>query len=424
MQYKITDLFKNTFIKNVTLLVTGTFGSQAVTIFCIPFVIKLYGSEIFGAFSSFTAFAALLLPLMTFSYSFAINLAKNNSEAIKITFLSILIAILFATTIYFLLSFFRQSFSGYSQFKDLVFLPILLLSSAIFEIFQQWIVRRKMLTAFASSMIFTSVILNALKILFAFLSPTLFPLIFIAIITGPFQLLAYLFFGGKLISSFRFGEFKFYSLIDLSKKYRNFPKYRMPQLIIFSVSQNLPVILIASLINLKFAAYYSLARMAMAVPSGFLGKSIGDIFYHRVNEDAYNNQDIYLLIRKVTIFIAVASLIPFVLIFIFGPWIFKFILGSEWEVSGECARWLSIFYYVNLIKKPSFVSAPILNLQKDLLINEFASTIIQLLVLFACIFLLKNLMVGIFLFSSVGTIFYIFFIFKTMTKAKHVKNIN
>ncbi|MBK7502678.1 MAG: oligosaccharide flippase family protein [Polaromonas sp.] len=152
--------------------------------------------------------------------------------------------------------------------------------------------------------------------------------------------------------------------MSLAKKYSDFPIYRTPQIFINAVSQSLPVIMLASFFGASTAGFYTLARLAMAMPSTLIGKSVGDVFYPRINDAARSGENITRLLIKASSILAVVGFLPFTIIVIFGPWVFSQVFGSEWGVSGEYARYLSLFFYLNLINRPSVSAVPMLGLQK------------------------------------------------------------
>jgi len=422
MYFKIKKISESKILRDIAHLASGNLFAQLITVSCVPLIVRLYGSESFGLLSTYMAAIALFLPIMTCSYSFAVNIAQSDSEAKRIVGVSIFIAFLITFFAEILIFFLREAISSYFNFRQsyyLFFIPISLLGFAVLETYQQWIIRKKLFVIFSYAPIFGAILLNALRIIIGYISPSAIILILINLVSGPFQLLAYFILGAKLKKHINAPvTFQIKSSLVICKKYIDFPFFRMPQLIIFAASQNFPVLIIAGAFGMKVAGYYSLAKMATSLPSGFIGKSVGDIFYQRVNESVRHKENVYLLIHKATKYMALVASIPYILIFILAPFFFGMILGAEWVFAGECARWLAIFYYINLIKKPCFVSAPALGMQKELFVNEFLTAAFQILGLVIGIYGFKNLTIGIAIFSIVGASYYLFFIFKIISKSK------
>src|SRR5699024_9309969 len=109
-----------------------------------------------------------------------------------------------------------------------------------------------------------------------------------------------------------------------------------------SISQGLPTIVLAGYFGPASAGFYSVSRMVLGAPSQLIGKSVGDVFYPRINEAALNKENISNLIKKATLILALIGIIPFGLVILIGPNLFSFVFGNEWSVAGEYARWIAL----------------------------------------------------------------------------------
>ena len=117
---------------------------------------------------------------------------------------------------------------------------------------------------------------------------------------------------------------------------------------------------------------------------------------------------------------AAVSVIPFLALFIFGPWLFGFVFGSDWVAAGEYARWLSIMIFFNFINKPAVAAAPVLGLQKGLLVYEVFSTGSKLVALYFGFVVFQDALLAIILFSFFGAGAYMVLIFWIVASATRV----
>src|SRR5690606_33907739 len=76
------------------------------------------------------------------------------------------------------------------------------------------------------------------------------------------------------------------SLAEVARRYRDFPLFRAPQVLVNAASQSLPVVLLAAFFGPATAGFYTLCRTVLGVPSQLIGSSVGDVFYPRIAEAA------------------------------------------------------------------------------------------------------------------------------------------
>jgi hypothetical protein len=96
--------------------------------------------------------------------------------------------------------------------------------------------------------------------------------------------------------------------------------------------------------------------------------------------------------------------VPFASVVAFGPGLFSFVFGAEWEAAGIYARWLSLWLYCVFVAVPSVQAIPILGLQGHFLVYEVAVTTLRVISLATGALVLRSDVAAIALFSAVGAI--------------------
>jgi len=91
----------------------------------------------------------------------------------------------------------------------------------------------------------------------------------------------------------------------------------------------------------------------LGVPLTYIGNSFKDIFKQRAALEYNENGNCFLLYKKTTLTLLKLSIIPFVLLFLFAPYLFSFVFGESWEKSGEYARILCLLYLFSFISMPT-----------------------------------------------------------------------
>ena len=84
-------LFQSDFVGNLLTQITGTFIAQALPVILMPLLSRIYSENDFGVFSSFFAYSAVLIVATGGRYYIAIVLPKEESDGLKLFYLSIVL---------------------------------------------------------------------------------------------------------------------------------------------------------------------------------------------------------------------------------------------------------------------------------------------------------------------------------------------
>ncbi len=366
---------------------------------------------------TFLASAATVIPLAALAYPVSVVLPKNESDAwgvARLSFnVSIGLAILLALALYCVGD---SIFRVINADKLETFWPLFVLAllfSGWMQTAQQWLVRQKAFRETARAAILHALFVNASVSAIGLFYPSSGALITIYVIgIGAHALM--LGFGALpqgIPPEIVRNKKSRYSLYDLAYKYRDFPLYRAPQNVINAASQNVPVLFLFTLVGPSAAGFYALSKRIMGAPSSLLAESVGRVFYPYFAEVNKRKQSASPLLLKATCGLGVVGLMPFAVVFFWGPWIFATLFGVEWSDAGEYARWLSLMYYFNFINRPSVMAVPVLGLQRGLLIYEIFSTGGKVAALGVGLMVYSNEIMAVALFSISGAVAYVCLIF-------------
>ena len=413
------------FLRNVILVASGTAGAQAITMAFSPVITRFYGPEAFGVLGTFTAVLAVVTPISALTYPIAIVLPKDDDDARGIAKLSIQLAFFICLVFSFVIFVADKPIAkllNLEAIADFLFLiPLAMFLHATQQVMQQWLIRKKQFKVSARVAVSQSLILNIAKTGVGFVHPAGAALVVLSTL-GYALYSSQLWFGAKhwcgTQDQIHKPSKKLPKVRKLAREHRDFPMYRAPQISINSFSQSLPVLLLASFFGPAAAGFYSLGRATLAMPTTLLGKAISDVFYPRIAEAAHANENTFKLIMKATVALAVVGIFPFGIVFALGPFLFKFVFGSEWYKAGEYARWLSIWLFFAFINRPSVSAIAVLNLQGYFLLYEILSILLRTAALAIGFWLYKNDVLAIILFSLIGAILNVVLIIFTMANSK------
>lgn len=403
---KLNGILQNNLVKSVLVVAGGTAGAQAIGLLFIPFITRIYGPEIYGVLGVFISLSSVLTTLAALAYPVAIVLPESDKAAKALIKLSILISMIISSTvlIVFLLGG-KQIITilGIESLSSLVFfIPLVMFIASLQDIAQQWLIRKKQFKGIASVSMIHAFINQGLQVLAGLHTPLANVLIgiYTIAITIRTVLTSYI---GKRISSVSKNEVELsVSLKKIAYQYRDFPFYRAPQVILNSASQSLPILMLTAFFGPAYAGFYTLTRTVLGLPSTLLGSSVQSVFYPHFNQAVLSKVKTFPIITKATVALAVIGVWPFLIVILFGPFLFGLVFGEEWRQAGQYAQWLSFWLFFNMINRPSISSIPIFRMQKWFLYYEFLSIIFRAIGIYIGFFYFTDALAAVAVFSVIS----------------------
>src|SRR5699024_9199812 len=295
--------------------------------------------------------------------------------------------------------------------------------ASIVQIIEQWLIRTKQFRINAKITFLQALVVNGSKTGIRIISPVAPVLIILTALENAFKV-GLMTLITKEISLKNIRKFKQNSINTkiILKKYNDFPKYRAPQEFLNGISKSFPVLLLTAFFSPTSAGFYTLGRTVLSAPTQLIGKAVGDVFYPRITEASYNNEDLSKIIKKATLILAIVGIIPFGIVILFGPALFSFVFGSDWYEAGQYARWISLFVYFAFMNRPSVKSLPVISAQRFHLIFTIIGTILRLSGLVIGYYVFGDDLISVALFSIATVFVNIFLIFITIKLSKNFDN--
>jgi O-antigen/teichoic acid export membrane protein len=340
--------------KNILVLVSGSILAKLIGIVSIPIITRLYSPTDMGVLSAFISLTGVLLAFTSLRYSVVIPLPRTLGYALNSSVLCLIILSL-VSILLFIISFFLspvifQFFNLTTLLDYWYLLPISVLLFGLAEILNIWAVRYKKFKLISTANVFQSAIGALSKIIFGLLSAN--P---IGLIIGQILVQA-----GCVITLFKFYSSKYNKnkisikrMLFIARHYIDIPKFRLPSQLLLSLSVNMPILFFSSYFGTEVTGQIGLALMVLSLPISLIGQTIGQAFYGEVANIGRKNP---LRIQKISkdIFkkILLISLLPFIVLVIFGEDLFKLVFGPEWSDAGKYARIMSVYIIANLASSP------------------------------------------------------------------------
>lgn len=408
------------FVKNTGKLFGSSVIAQALPFVVLPFLTRMFSPEDFGFWAYFLSLSSLFSILMTGNYEFAIVLPKEDKDALNVFTGSILICfITFVSASVFVYLFYENliSSSGIIVSENILYLVILMsMIMAVFRLLNFWNNRENKFHITAAG--------NITRSFTVYLCQLLNGLYFLKTSTGLILSSVSGYAAGSVIQSASLAKKIISNRKDINissirrslSRYRDFPKYFMPSEFLNSLSVNVPVLFLTNLFDSAAAGLYAIPHRFINVPLTLLGSSVSQAYFKKSSDMVNNDQcpgrmtsDIY---RKLFIL----GIVPLSIIAGYGDYIFGFLLGERWAVSGQYASILSPWMLMVFVASPVSIIFATLEKQKISLVLNSVLLFLRVSSFLIGGIILKSVFAAVYLYGSTGFLywtFYSFFVVRT-----------
>jgi len=337
------QILRGKFGRSVFIVAGGTASAQLINSILSPIITRIYNPEEFGVLAGYISIVGLLSIV-------------GEEQAINVLALSLFVlSIVSASSLLFVVFFgsrLEKIFGSSIPYEYSLLIPLGLFTSSLYGIMRQWSLRRKDFKTLARTQITQSIFGNAVKLGLGILS------------LGPIGLILGTVVGSSMgVSSLArpviVKDRHLLSQIDIkkiricAKRYVKFPIFSFPGEFLYAAGNNLPVLFIGGLFGQETLGYYALANSIVRLPLYLIGESVAQVFYAELarigKRDPVGTKNMALNLMKK---LSIIGLIPVLLLLPFGPFLFSFVFGEGWHLSGVYARIISFAVYANFIIAP------------------------------------------------------------------------
>ncbi len=323
---------KRSFRKDTAHMASGLVFSQILLAGITPILSRIFSPEDFGTLSVFIAMATILSILISLRYPFAIVVEKKEGVAAHVFILSLILPLLFSLSILALISFDLHSSPMNllpSKIVPYAFLiPVAALSITWFSSFSFWCSRRKNFKSQGRAQWISSFAQIGVVFGFFFIGiKSALALILAAICKSIFGILI-------LFKNFNFKNYSFSwkRIVAVARQYRHFPLLSTWSGVLNALSVQLPYLILEFFFTTQIVGFYSISQRLIYTPLQLVSSSISPVFFQRLSSSSPEEQK--KLFLKTFFFLLKVSIVPFVLLFLFGPNLMVFILGGAWKEAG------------------------------------------------------------------------------------------
>lgn len=327
---------------------------QSVYLATGPLLGRLFSPEQFGLYGLFYTFTVTAALVVCLNYDLSIPAALDDEEAVDLTIGASLIAAVLSPVIALLFTLLCYSNSfGFGElpiWSGLLLVLVLLVQVAV-QLMQSWRIRRQDMLVIGRAGVTLNFVRGGVQVLFGALS-------------GSWWGLAAGEFVGRVANAYhlrgRSGPLWLRRRIDLKgnlrntlNRYRQFPLILLPSQLVDSLTFFIQTASLALLFGPTGLGQYFLMRRTLDLPVAFAFRSLGDVFYARLAEDArVAPERIRPFFTRSFLLLAAAGTIGGLPLMIFGSQIFALVFGEPWRQAGLLAAIMTPAAIMNLAVAP------------------------------------------------------------------------
>ena len=343
------------FAQNYAVVLSGTGLNIGIQVFVTPILTRLYTPEAYGVYSLFLVVSTNLALIASLRLPQAIMLPKAESEFRALIRIGVVASAALSFFYFVVLFFLKDQFLSFFNADKLIpyyyLIPVMTFLVCMNQYFGSWQYRNNLFKKSVAVDTSISIGVRGFNLAYGFLSKgTLLGLVFGDMLGKVFGLIL----SWKLILKERIkGLYDGVSKNDLLqafKTYRVYPFVNLPGVWLEMFSGQLPVLFLSFVFGLPTVGMLSLAVGIMDIPKRLFAYSATSAFYKKA-VDVYESSKNGLgaLVTKTLYFLLAFIVIPYSVIMVFGKELFAVVLGGNWAASGSIARYLAMYYVIELL---------------------------------------------------------------------------
>lgn len=392
------------FNKNVIKLMTGTTIAQIIAFLTQPLLTRLFTPIEYGLYSTVQSVIVVFATVAALCYDRAIVLVENEDDAFSIVILSCKFITLFSFLILLLMfipGLWQKLFGIKLEWYYFIIIPLWAFSVAVSNVFISLNTRFKQFSLLSKRQIKSSLVLASIQLVAGFLKLSILGLFIANCIAMIYSV--YLTSRGFLNKALNIINSNSRSLII---KYKSFPIYQLPSIFLDTFSSQMVVILLNKLLGSAVAGQYALANKVLTVPLMLIGSAFAQVFYQEFATFYYKNNNPRSFLINTWKKLFLLGILPSVGLFFWGQPLFSWVFGSNWQMAGWFAQYLTIMSFIMLISSPTSTALIVIGLQKYQIVFCVYLLIIRALFVFLMQYNLLMGLLGFISFEIIGILAY------------------
>lgn len=340
------------FRRNALVLTTGTLTAQALPLVLYPVFTRMYAPAEFGVFATVSLFATIAAIIASGAYEQAILIARSRRVAAHLAAYALLRSTIVLTALLVLLIPLGGVVERVGVDRAVVpWLPIVpLVAAAVvaYNCYSEWCVRNQYFAELSRVRIWQTSSIAAARLGLGMLVPSIN-----GFVAGDVL--------GKVASAGRCGVmlwardrpyFHIHTMGRVraaARRYAHVARYTLPDQLINTLSGSIHVLFLGAAFGTEQLGYVTLVLSVMYVPVTVVSSAVKDVFRQRASVEYANAGTCRPTYRRLLVPLGLLAAVGFGTLYLVSPWLFPFVLGSDWAVAGEYARILTPLFFWNFV---------------------------------------------------------------------------
>jgi len=351
---KLKNLFKNQFVRSVSVLAGATAIGQVTMLLALPFLTRLYTPEDFGLQGIIIALLGILGSIASFRYQVAIPLPKTDTMAVNL--MGVAFVVVVATTLLTVIAIvlFGEHFAAIVETPEVViylwFLPAGMLVIGIYNVLLFWSTRKKAFKSIARTRIEQAIggAGTQLGLGVAGFGAG-------GLLTGQLisQGAGFLGLGRRVIKKdgHLFKKVSLKRMVAAAVTYQRYPKFSTFEALSNSAASQLPLVIIVGFIGSAELGLLMLAMRIMQAPMSLVGAAVSQVYYTQA-VDAHRQDELAGLTTTVMGGLVKIGVGPLLFAGIVSPDLFGLIFGEAWQRAGVLLAWMTPWFVLQFLSSP------------------------------------------------------------------------
>lgn len=358
---------KNSFIKSILVLATGSIFSQLITVIVAPLLTRIFTPHELGIYTYVLSIASIFMAVINGRYDMSIVSEEQEEYIYPLIKLSIIIGIITSIIVtigyYIYIRFISSQYEYYNV--TIIFMFLLLLSYSINNVLVSYNNRNKDYKIMTSVYVVRTLFQNLTSIIVGILNLGISGLLFSYCVGQYIGLNKQ----AESLKKYRINLKKvtFRELFYVLKRHYKQPLFSAPAIFFNSFSYSSITIFLEILFGMSAVGYYSISVRLLGLPLSIISGNISKVFFQEASKE-YNSTGQFYKSFKKTFKFQLCLAIPMVIGMIFlAPKVCAVFFGEDWQISGRYVSILAIMFGFKFIVTSLSPGLIIANKQK----NEF-----------------------------------------------------
>lgn len=354
---KLQILSRSQYFKNVAVLASGTALAQIISIVASLVLTRIYNPGLYSILTIYMSVSTLLGAVTSLQFHNVIVISSDEEEvkqAINVCiFTTLVITLLSLLTVLVFFNRFDDWFNNSTGKYWMLLTPVSVLFSGFNYTLSALASKRLKYKLLSGNRIMAALLVPAVSITLGLLIHNETGL-FVGLLISQVLPTVVLLWHFRRNNDFSV-HFSLAAIKKFISKHKDYPLFSLPADFINNLVNLLPVFMLTRYYNgvaTGLVGHYGRSAMLLGMPVSLVSNAVGEVFRQKASAEKDNPRVLRRTFMRTAGVLFLLSIVPFVVIALFGPVLFRFFLGSKWGEAGSMAAALSVMYAFRFTVSP------------------------------------------------------------------------